>query len=180
MSSEMTNEEKKRITNERQKAVRQAWKLEKERVQNGKGTRDWSKKEQAEIAKRGSVAGYEGHHMKSVSLYPEQAGNPKNIQFLNEKEHLQAHGGDYHKPTNGYYDPKTQKMHEFKGSELREVPAKKLSSSNANTTGKNTSNKSEKSAKGNFKDSLKTQNKSNDKGTHNKSNQKSNQNKQTI
>lgn len=119
MSSDMSNEEKRRLVNERQNAVRNAWKLESERIKLGKGTRIWSKEQQEEILTRGSVKGYEGHHMKSVSLYPEYAGNPQNIQFLNEEEHLYgAHQGNYHNLTNGYYDPNNKVMIEFENDEL--------------------------------------------------------------
>lgn len=130
MEKTLTNEEKKQLTRERQKAVRDAWKNERELVKQGKGTRNWSKEEREELLSTGKVSGYEGHHMKSVSLYPEHAGNSKNIQFLNEEEHLNgAHQGNYHNLTNGYYDPETGKMNEFKKDELREVPVKNLENS---------------------------------------------------
>ena len=126
MATALTNEEKKQLSNERQKAVRNAWKKEQERVKNGQGTRDWSPEQQKELVSRGAVSGYEGHHMKSVSLYPEYAGDSNNIQFLSEKEHLDAHEGNYHNATNGYYDPKTKVMNEFKGAELKPVPVNDL------------------------------------------------------
>ncbi|MDY4488185.1 MAG: hypothetical protein SPE18_09070 [Candidatus Limivicinus sp.] len=78
----MSNEDKKRLAYERQNAVRNAWKEEKSRVEAGLGTGNWSQKERAELLERGSVSGYEGHHMKSVGLYPEYAGDSNNIQFL--------------------------------------------------------------------------------------------------
>lgn len=128
MSSNLTNEEKKRLSNERQNAVRNAWKNEKVMVQHGQGTRDWSVSEQKELIERGSVSGYEGHHMKSVSQFPEYAGDPKNIQFLTDEEHFEgAHQGSYHNPTNGYYDPDTKTMNNFNGNELIEVPVSNLS-----------------------------------------------------
>lgn len=122
MKNEMSNEEKKRLSYERQNAVRKAWKDEKSRVSDGYGTRKWSAEEQEELICRGAVRGYEGHHMKSVSLYPEYAGDSNNIQFLSEEEHLYgAHNGSYHNLTNGYYDPETQTMNEF-GDDLGELP----------------------------------------------------------
>jgi hypothetical protein len=127
MANNLTNEEKKRLSNERQKAVRNAWREEKERVKTGRGTRDWSLNQQKELVNRGAVSGYEGHHMKSVSLYPEYAGDPKNIQFLSEQEHFEAHQCNYHNATNGYYDPKTHTMIEFEGAELKNVPVDVLS-----------------------------------------------------
>lgn len=119
---ELTNEEKKRLSYQRQTAVRLAWKRERNRVREGYGTRNWSNSEQEELISEGVVHGYEGHHMKSVSLFPEYAGDPRNIQFLSETEHLWgAHNGNYHTPTNGYYDPMTGVMHDFKGAELPEL-----------------------------------------------------------
>lgn len=132
MSSAMSNEDKKRLAYERQNAVRNAWKEEKVLVKSGHGTRNWTQSEREELLERGSVAGYEGHHMKSVSLYPEYAGDPKNIQFLTESEHLYgAHQGSYHHATNGYYSPETREMVEFEGDELKAVPECELSSSQA-------------------------------------------------
>ena len=122
MNSGLSNEEKKQLSYQRQNAVQSAWKQEKDRVSEGVGTRKWSEVEQKELLERGRVSGYEGHHMKSVSLYPEYAGEPKNIQFLSETEHLYgAHGGDYHNLTNGYYDPETGIMHDF-GDALEQLP----------------------------------------------------------
>lgn len=128
MSSALSNEEKKELARARQSAVRHAWKEEQARVKEGLGTRDWTPSQQKEIIERGSVKGYDGHHMKSVSEYPEYAGDPKNIQFLTETEHFEgAHQGSFHNLTNGYYDPETQTMNEFEGDELREVPVNELS-----------------------------------------------------
>jgi hypothetical protein len=102
------------INQERKKAVREAWKNERGHVRDGKGTRDWSPSEQKQIVAKGRANGYEGHHMKSVSKYPQHAGNPNNIQFLTRSEHLNgAHRGDTKNVTNGYYDPKTRQMHDF-------------------------------------------------------------------
>jgi len=114
------------ITYERRKAVDLAWKNEKGRVLDGKGTRDWSQKEQREIIARGKAKGYQGHHMKSVDGHNSKAGEPDNIQFLTRREHLNAHKGNYRNNTNGYYDPKSQKMNEF-GRNKASVESKALS-----------------------------------------------------
>lgn len=142
--SNLTNEDKKRISNERQNAVRKAWKIEAERVKSGVGTRGWTPEQQKEIIKRGSVSGYEGHHMKSVSLYPQYAGDPKNIQFLTEDEHLYgAHNGNYHNLTNGYYDPYEEKMIAFQDDELPEIPEIQLENLEENTIEFQNNDKSE-------------------------------------
>lgn len=128
MSSTMTKEERRQLTNARQSAVRNAWKEERARVENGLGTRDWTPDQQKELLETGRVSGYDGHHMKSVSQFPQYAGDPNNIQFLSEDEHFEgAHQGSYHNATNGYYDPKTCKMNEFDGDELKAPPVEKLS-----------------------------------------------------
>ena len=109
-SKQLSDKELSRL---RQKAVREAWKQEKELVQRtGVGSRDWTPDEIQELINTGKVKGYEGQHMKSAKQYPEYAGNPNNIQFLKGRnmdvnEHLDAHMGNYQNPTNWYYDPNT-------------------------------------------------------------------------
>jgi hypothetical protein len=99
---------------ERKNAVREAWKSERSYVREGNGTRDWSQSEQREILAKGRANGYEGHHMKSVKEYPQYAGDPQNIQFLNRSEHVNgAHKGNTQNATNGYYNPETKTMHSF-------------------------------------------------------------------
>jgi hypothetical protein len=115
----MTREEKLQLNRDRQRAVREAWANEKDLCQQGKGTVDWNTQQQAELMSRGRVSGYEGQHMKSVSQYPEYAGDKNNIQFLSHEDHLAAHnagltqGSGYRSPTNGYYDTSTSTMKSF-------------------------------------------------------------------
>ncbi len=71
-----------------------------------------------ELLSNGKVKGYEGQHMKSAEAYTDFAGDPNNIQFLKGRkmdfnEHLDAHGGNYRNPTNGYYDPSTGNFIDF-------------------------------------------------------------------
>ena len=113
---EVTEKEFKSL---RTKAVNQAWDDEVELVKRtGKGTRDWTDAEMHELLTTGKVKGYEGQHMKSAEAFPDYVDVPENIQFLkgrfmNENEHLAAHGGNYRNPTNGYYDPKTKTFIDF-------------------------------------------------------------------
>lgn len=115
-----------RRTSEASRAVRAAWQKEQELVSAGKGTRDWTPEQQKEILELGKAyyhsedpddsndgKAFEGHHMKSAETYPEYQGDPENIQFLSRPEHLEAHGGDYRNPTNGYFDPVTKIMRDF-------------------------------------------------------------------
>ena len=92
---------------DRREAVRQAWKEEYETVKaTGQGkTRIWSSDELDELLSTGRVKGYEGHHMYSVSAYPELAGDPNNIQFLTRQEHFAAHGFNWRNITNGWFNP---------------------------------------------------------------------------
>jgi len=116
------------VNQDRKKAVREAWKTEKAHVHDGKGTRDWSQSEQRQIVAKGRANGYEGHHMKSVKSYPQHAGNPHNIQFLNRVEHINgAHKGDTKNPTNGYYNPKTGTMKNFGNSNPQSPQSQALS-----------------------------------------------------
>ena len=113
-------------TAEASKAVRTAWKEEQERVRVGKGTRDWTQKQQEEILEFGRAyyhsddpndiydgKAFEGHHMKSVEAYPEFQGDSANIQFLSKPEHKEAHLGDYKNASNWYYDPVTHEFTDF-------------------------------------------------------------------
>lgn len=91
----------------RQSAVRKAWKEEQRLAIEGLRTsRRWLPKQLKELKETGHVKGFVGHHMKSAKEYPKLAGDPKNIQFLDEAEHLKAHNGDFHNPTHGRYNPR--------------------------------------------------------------------------
>lgn len=101
------------------KAIRDAWKREKELVLEGKGTRNWTPDQQKDILERGRAydengKAFEGHHMISVENNPDYQGCSENIQFLTKPEHLAAHNGCFQNPTNGYYDPSTGETKIFK------------------------------------------------------------------
>lgn len=113
-------------TAEASKAVKIAWEQEKERVLQGKGTRDWTEEQQRDILDPAKGKAYDenghafqGQHMKSVEAYPNFQGNPDNIQFLTEEEHFYgAHKGSWNNPTNCYYDPVSKEFIEFETDEL--------------------------------------------------------------
>lgn len=65
---ELDPEQKKEIRDLRNHAVRDAWKQEKELLLQGRGHRQWNQRQQREILERGSVRGYQGHHMISVQI----------------------------------------------------------------------------------------------------------------
>ena len=102
----------------RARAIRAAWKNERRLVLEGKGTRDWTEEQQRQIAEKGKAyddrgLAFEGQHMKNVATYPEYHDDPQNIQLLSHDEHLAAHGGNFHNPTNGFYDPVSKTMTDF-------------------------------------------------------------------
>ncbi len=110
---------------ERNKAIRKAWEKEQQLVQEGKGTRDWTKEQQQDILNPDKGKAYddkgrafEGQHMKSAAEYPEYQGNPDNIQFLTRDEHLEAHKGSWQNPTNWYYNPITKEFTYFGDGEI--------------------------------------------------------------
>ncbi len=131
MLAKMTKKEKERFRARAQKAVEEAWKREYDRAAQGLQTRDWTDEEFELLKQRKHVPGYEGHHMKSVMAYPEYALDPENIQFLKQPkekgeayksgDHYKAHGRNTRKPSNGYYDEKTQTVTTFKDGEAPSI-----------------------------------------------------------
>ena len=102
-----------RRTAEFNKAILAAWNKEQELVQEGKGTREWTSKQQQDILEKGKAydddgVAFQGQHMKSAEMYPEYQGDPGNIQFLTRTEHLEAHNGKWRNPTNWYFNPVTK------------------------------------------------------------------------
>ncbi|MGQ7345538.1 hypothetical protein ACTGWF_03560 [Streptococcus suis] len=107
-----------RRTAESNKAILAAWNKEQELVQKGKGTREWTPKQQQDILEKGKAydddgVAFQGQHMKSAEMYPEYQGNPGNIQFLTRAEHLVAHNGNWRNPTNWYFNPVTKEKFDF-------------------------------------------------------------------
>lgn len=107
-----------RRTAESNKAILAAWNKEQELVQEGKGTREWTPKQQQDILEKGKAydddgVAFQGQHMKSAEMYPEYQGDPGNIQFLIRAEHLEAHNGNWRNPTNWYFNPLTKEKIDF-------------------------------------------------------------------
>ena len=107
-----------RRTAESNKAILAAWNEEQELVQKGKGTREWTPKQQQDILEKGKAydedgVAFQGQHMKSAEMYPEYQGVPGNIQFLTRAEHLEAHNGNWRNPTNWYFNPVTKEKIDF-------------------------------------------------------------------
>ena len=97
-----SKDRKRELEQRRRKGVKLAWEEERKLIEQGKpGTRFWTDDEKAELRVTGKVKGYVGHHINSVSTHPELADVPDNIRFVDSIEHLDAHGGNYHNPTQG-------------------------------------------------------------------------------
>ena len=87
---------------QRTKAVEKAWKAERSLVEKtGEGSRRWTESEKKELLSSGKVKGYKSHHVNSVKNYSEEAGNPANVKFVTQKEHLKEHGGNFKNQTSG-------------------------------------------------------------------------------
>jgi type II secretory pathway component PulC len=106
----MTGEEKKRVKYIRSRAVKEAWAREVALVKQGRATRNWTLDQQRELLETGRVKGYVGHHVKPVSKYPELAGDPTNIQFLNWEEHYKAHLHNWKLSIGHFFDVLTQEV----------------------------------------------------------------------
>lgn len=101
--------------------------MESERVLQGRGTRDWTVAQQAELIEFGKVSGFEGQHMLDASTHPEYAEDPRNIQFLTYEEHFfGAHQGSWRNSTEGRFDPYTGEMVGAEGEGLPELPELEL------------------------------------------------------
>ena len=77
----------------RNKAVDKAWEIEKNAVKTGTSRYNWTIKQKLEILKNGKVAGYEGHHIKTVKELEGTAkeflvADPNNIVFVTKKQHF--------------------------------------------------------------------------------------------
>lgn len=126
-SDSKETKEKKRLNDLRQSAIKEAWIRERELVLQGKGTRNWTVAQQAELIESKKVGGFEGHHMKNVKDYPQFAGDPNNIQFVSYTEHyFGAHDENFKNSTNGRLDTQTGVMHPFEGDELPQMPVIEL------------------------------------------------------
>lgn len=115
--------DKKELERLRTAAVKAAWDLEAERLRNGRGTRDWTVAQQAELLQYGSISGFEGQHIKNVADYPQFAGDPNNIQFLTPQEHFfGGHDGKWTNKSNGRLDLAKGQIIPFAENELPSVP----------------------------------------------------------
>ena len=113
----------------RQQAVKGAWEKEADRVRDGKGTWDWTVEQQAEMLSRShsdnpGVSGFEGSHILSVKDYPEEAGNPDNIQLIPTIAHYDGvHQRNPRGNTpSGLYNPETGEVIPAEDGRIPEQP----------------------------------------------------------
>ena len=119
------DQRKKFISDIRTQAVKDFWTHEQALIKEGKCTRDWTPEQIEDILNISEKTGvmsingepavdlagkkYYGHHMKSVAEHPEYAGDWRNIEPLDYKEHYEgAHEKNTHSPTDAYYNPDTK------------------------------------------------------------------------
>ncbi|XP_076794200.1 teneurin-4 isoform X5 [Arvicanthis niloticus] len=82
------DEEKARVLElARQRAVRQAWAREQQRLREGEeGLRAWTDGEKQQVLNTGRVQGYDGFFVTSVEQYPELSDSANNIHFMRQSE----------------------------------------------------------------------------------------------
>ncbi|PNI56967.1 TENM4 isoform 4 [Pan troglodytes] len=82
------DEEKARVLElARQRAVRQAWAREQQRLREGEeGLRAWTEGEKQQVLSTGRVQGYDGFFVISVEQYPELSDSANNIHFMRQSE----------------------------------------------------------------------------------------------
>lgn len=84
------------LNGQRNKAVKDAWKNEVKAVKAGTSKYNWSPKQIKELLSKGSIKGYEGHHIIPVNEVVNTAkasliSDPNNIVFLSKSAHKWVH-----------------------------------------------------------------------------------------
>jgi RHS repeat-associated protein len=95
---------KKALKAAKNRAVRAAWKEERQLIASGRrGTRNWTESQKKELLERGKVDGFEGHHRNTANGNEDLAGNPDNIEFLSKPDHSDTHidAGGTQEPISG-------------------------------------------------------------------------------
>ena len=88
----------------RQRAVQDAWKMERQTIINNfPGTRNWTLSQRKELIETGRISGFDGHHINTVNGNLDLAANHRNIEFLTKTEHYDLHrqNGGTHNPISG-------------------------------------------------------------------------------
>jgi RHS repeat-associated protein len=82
----------KAIKAAKNKAVEDAWKMERQLVaKTGRGTVDWSPSQVKDLLSSGRVPGYVGHHLNSANNSLELAADHRNIDFITVEAHRALH-----------------------------------------------------------------------------------------
>lgn len=67
----------------KQRAIENAWKIEKHLAENGQESiNNWNKKQKDELIKKGTVSNMEARYIRSASHHPELADDARNIKFV--------------------------------------------------------------------------------------------------
>ena len=76
------HERQRILSHAQERAVENAWVVERELIQSKKRTiNTWTKQEREELLSQGLVKGAQAHYIRDVKDFPELADDPKNIRF---------------------------------------------------------------------------------------------------
>jgi hypothetical protein len=89
------------VTRAAERAIRQAWRIERENARKGTSSYNWTFSETLELITTGRVSDYVGHHMYGVNAYPQYSGRPEYIRFVTQEEHFRLHNFNWRNPTHG-------------------------------------------------------------------------------
>lgn len=89
----------------RNKAVEDAWKLERKAVLTNTSRYKWTLKQKIELITKGKIKGMEGHHIRTVKELSDTAdrlliADPNDIVFLSKQQHLLMHNNNFNNVTN--------------------------------------------------------------------------------
>ena len=89
----------------RNKAVKDAWKIERKAVLTNTSRYKWTLKQKIELITKGKIKGMEGHHIRTVKELSDTAdrlliADPNDIVFLSKQKHLLMHNNNFNNVTN--------------------------------------------------------------------------------
>lgn len=89
----------------RNKAVEDAWKIERKAVLTNTSRYKWTLKQKIELITKGKIKGMEGHHIRTVKELSDTAdrlliADPNDIVFLSKQKHLLMHNNNFNNVTN--------------------------------------------------------------------------------
>ena len=88
----------------RNKAVKDAWKIERKAVLTNTSRYKWTIKQKLELITTGKIKGMEGHHIRTVKELADTSerlfiADPNDIVFLSKQQHLLMHSNNFNNVT---------------------------------------------------------------------------------